>query len=144
MNTHKYSCSLILAVVFLVINCFASVSSAASVATPARQVAAKYTKDDMPLMVIRFAHSNVMYEKSLYDTIARALKIRPDARFDIISIARQSSDSDIQRQYDQIAARNSDKVMTTLHEMAVPDDRLAFGKTTENIKSSEVRIYIHD
>ena len=107
-------------------------------------IAAKYGKDDVPLIVLRFTHSNIIYEKTLYDYVSKALKVKPNTHFDVVSVAKESSDESIQEQYNQMAARNADKVMNSLHEIGIPDDRLAFGKKIEKIKYSEVRIYIHD
>lgn len=134
----------VFAIVFLVMNCFAESGYAASVEQNLVVTSPQnHTKHDLPLMVIRFNFANVMYEKSLYDTVERGLRAKPSARFEVVSVAKKSSDSDIQKRYDELAARNIDKVLTTFHEMGVPDERVSQGKSRENIKYNEVRIYIH-
>jgi len=131
----KFFIQSLLVIVFLCVNGFMDTSHAASNAVSPR--------GDLPLMVIRFNHSHIAYEKSLYDTIAEALKVAPNAKFEVVSVATQSSESDIQKQYDKIAQTNLARIKGTFKEMNFPLNRLSSSLIAEPIKYNEVRIYIH-
>ncbi len=98
---------------------------------------------ETPLMVIRFNQPDVPYEMPLYETMTKAFQVKPSAKFDVVSVSQKSAEQSIQERYDQAAAQNLDKVMTTFSQMGMPANRLNVSNTTESVKSSEVRIYIH-
>ena len=43
------------------------------------------TSVSKPLMIIRFNQRQVLYKQSLYQTLARALDVVPDAKFELVS-----------------------------------------------------------
>lgn len=96
-----------------------------------------------PLMVIRFNQPAVLYQKALYDTMVQAFKVKPSAKFDVVSVSRRGSTPEQQKQYDDIAAQNTGKVIATFQEMGMPLSRYTLSTTTEPVKYSEVRIYVH-
>jgi len=97
---------------------------------------------EVPLMVIRFNHQHVAYERALYDTMVKALQVRPAAKFDIVSVSKRSSDAVDQQRYNDIAAANTAKVMATFHEIGMPLSRLNVTTKNDAVPSSEVRIYV--
>ncbi|MEI7669976.1 MAG: hypothetical protein WCJ33_07830 [Pseudomonadota bacterium] len=124
-------------IIFLCLNCFADLSHASD-----EKTFISNKKEETPLMVIRFNQARIMFEKSLYETIARALEMKPNAKFEVVSVTRKASDSSIQKRYEELSARNLNKVVDTLHEINLPADRFTTRSTYEYIKYDEVRIYI--
>jgi hypothetical protein len=96
-----------------------------------------------PLMVIRFNQPVVLYQKALYDTMVQAFKVKPSAKFDVVSVARKGKNADQQKEFDDVAAQNTGKVIATFQEMGMPLTRYTLSTTTEPVKYSEVRIYVH-
>ncbi len=134
----KYIFRLILMVVLGYAFCLADASANAELRMPVNA-----PRNQTPLMVIRFNVVDPLYEQPLYDTVSKALQVKPSATFDIVSIAQKASDDSEQQRFNEVAARNSRKVMNTLHEMGMPENRLNFTTATEPVQSSEVRIFVH-
>lgn len=95
-----------------------------------------------PLMVIRFNEARVAYEWPLYETLTKALEVRPQAQFDVVSVAPRSTDLNKQMQDNDSSTADLAKVIATLKEIGMPDNRYKVSKIYDNVKSSEVRIYI--
>lgn len=117
--------------------------TSAGIAMADYQFAPKKSSGPAPLMVIRFEQPEVVYQKALYDTMSKALQIKPSAKFDIISVAVQSNDKRTQRYNNDVAAMDLGNVLATFNEMEVPADRYTTSNLTEAVKYPEVRIYVH-
>lgn len=102
----------------------------------------EYT-NERPLIVIRFNQPHVLYERALYNTISQALDAKANAVFDIISVAPKARSSSAQERNNQMAGQNSRKVLGTLQEMGLPQNRYSLTNTTDNVDASEVRIFVH-
>jgi hypothetical protein len=98
---------------------------------------------ETPLMVIRFNQTRVDYPTPLYNTIGAALKAKPSAVFDLVSIAPRAREEHNQSYYDHIAEQNTHKVLSTLHEIGLPANRISLTNAVDNVDASEVRIYVH-
>ena len=120
---------------------FRSAAPLASAAPgPARSVAIGARR---PLVVIRFDRPDVPYEQALYTAISRALERRPEAQFDLISVAPSKgtvADVALAQSRSRSSAK---KVMRTLTDMGLPANRVALSATTSGQASTnEVHIYV--
>jgi len=97
---------------------------------------------EKPLIVIRFNQRHVMYERSLYNTISRALQVKPSAVFDVVSVAPQAKDKASQQRNNAIATQNTRKVLATLHEMGLPESRISLSDASDQLDATEVRIFV--
>ncbi len=102
----------------------------------------EYT-NDAPLMVIRFNQPHVAYEQPLYKTLSRALEVKPTAVFDIVSVSAKARDPQAQKVNNEIATQNVHKVLNTLKEIGMPQSRINLSSASDNIASSEVRVFVH-
>jgi hypothetical protein len=98
---------------------------------------------ETPLMIIRFNQPSVGYPMPLYNTLSRALKVKPSAVFDVVSVAPHAKEAHSQSRYNKIAAQNTDKVIGTMHEIGLPDRRIQLSHVIDAVDASEVRIYVH-
>jgi len=114
----------------------------AVVPVPATADAAELAQET-PLMIIRFNQPTIDYPMPLYNTVSRALQVKPSAMFDVVSVAPHAKESHNQSYYNKMAAQNTDKVLSTLHEIGLPDSRIHVSKVIDSVASSEVRIYVH-
>ncbi len=96
-----------------------------------------------PLVVIRFDRADVEFEQSLYSAMTRALESRPNARFDVVSVAPSSGNAAEMRRSQTQSRRNAEAVMAAIADMGLPANRLSISSTTSaNIGSSEVHVYV--
>jgi hypothetical protein len=115
-------------------------------AQPSRAAAPDTASDfahETPLIIIRFNQAHVDYPTPLYNTISEALKARPSAVFDIISVAPRAREAHNQPYYNRMAAQNTHKVLTTLHQIGVPATRISLIDAVDSVSASEVRIFVH-
>ncbi len=97
---------------------------------------------EKPLMVIRFNEQYVPYEWPLYETLSKALEVRPQAQFDVVSVAPRSNDLNQQLRDNDSSTTDLTRVLATLKEVGMPENRYKVSKIYDDVKSSEVRIYI--
>lgn len=96
-----------------------------------------------PLVVIRFDRADVEFEQSLYSAMTRALESRPNAQFDVVSVAPSSGNAAEMRRSQTQSRRNAEAVMAAIADMGLPANRLSISSTTSaNIGSSEVHVYV--
>lgn len=97
---------------------------------------AAYILGEKPLVLIRFNQRTVMYERPLYIAVSRALQTKPTARFDIVSVVPQNS------LYVNRAPANLNRVVATLVEMGVPQNRLNIRRQLNApVETDEVHIF---
>ena len=118
-------------------------SAAAFPACAADSAAGMDVQQETPLMVIRFNAQHVPYAMPLYNTISRALQVKPNAVFDIVSVAPRARTADKQPYFNTLAAQDSHRVLNTLHEIGLPADRISLVDAIDDVSACEVRIFVH-
>jgi len=114
---------------------------AAGVATPA--AAAGLPAGQQPLVVIRFDRPNVQYQQPLYNAISTALERRPQATFDLVTVAATGVTGAEAALNVSRAKQNADYVVRALSDMGLPADRLRLSSTSSaDVATNEVRIYV--
>ena len=93
-------------------------------------------------MVIRFNQPHIAYQDGLYLALSKALEVKPQAKFTIISVAPISSDASKQKEYSEKATKNSDNVIKVIKSMGMPENRITQTSTTEKLDFSEVRVFV--
>lgn len=96
-----------------------------------------------PLVIIRFDRADVPYQQALYNAVSRALERRPDARFDLVSVAvAQGSPTQSALAVNQ-SRRNAERVLRSLSDMGLPAARVTVSsQTSPQIAANEVHIYV--
>ncbi len=118
---------------------FAPVGSQGYTSAPAGGIAAV----GRPLVVIRFDRQDVEYEQPLYSALTRALENRPDARFDVVSVAPAGGNASDMRRSQTQSRHNAEAVMASIADMGLPASRLSISSTTSgDVSSNEVRVYM--
>jgi hypothetical protein len=96
-----------------------------------------------PLVVIRFDRNKVPYQQALYNAISRVLERRPNAVFDLVSVAPTTGGQARVALNSNKARRHAEAVLRSLIEMGLPPARVAVSATTlASAHSNEVRIYL--
>lgn len=100
-------------------------------------------KGEKPLMVIRFNQPEVAYEWPMYETLTKALESKPQARFDVVSVAPRMTDPVKQKESNTIANDDVEKVLSTLKEIGMPETRYDVTKVYDDVATSEVRVFVY-
>ncbi len=101
------------------------------------------TTGKRPLVVIRFDRNNVPYQQALYNAISRVLERRPNAVFDLVSVAPTTGGQARVALNSNKARRHAETVLRSLIEMGLPPARVAVSATTlASAHTNEVHIYL--
>jgi hypothetical protein len=95
------------------------------------------------LVVIQFDTTDVAYEQALYTALAGALERKPDARFDIVSIAPGAGAVTDKALSAQNTRRYADQVRRSMSNMGLPGDRMSMSTMTSQSKLiPEVQVFV--
>lgn len=90
-----------------------------------------------PLVVIRFNQPRVYYDQPLYNALSRAAQSKADVKFNVIHYYP------VQPRLHQLADANFRRVMGSIRQMGVPDNRLNLRQEpAPDLNYSEVHIYV--
>ncbi len=101
------------------------------------------TSGKRPLVVIRFDRDDVAYREQLYAALSQALERKPEATFDVVSVA-PSSGSSAQLQLSQNKARQSaQNVVRSMADMGMPAGRIRLSSlTSDEVSGNEVHVFV--
>ena len=107
------------------------------------RVGVRLAGNTAPLVVIRFDRADVEYEQPLYTALSRTLERRPDARFDVVSVAPSSGNASDLRRSQNASRRNAEAVMSAITDMGLPANRITLSSTTSaDVVANEVHIFV--
>lgn len=96
-----------------------------------------------PLVIIRFNQPRVYFDQQLYSAIEKAVAIKPDVTFDVVSYAPTSSDANNNKQWQALAGRNTRSVIAAMTQMGVPMDRIhVVGQSQPGLRYDETQIFV--
>jgi len=97
-----------------------------------------------PLMVIRSDSPDVAFETPLSETVEQVLQLRPEARFDLVTVRPGRGSPEERRQAETLTQQQAQRVLEYLSaDMGLAPDRLSLSATTNlNSNIGEVRIYL--
>jgi len=101
------------------------------------------TSSRRPLVVIRFDRDKVPYQQALYNAVGKVLERRPNAAFDLVSVAPTSGGPARVALNSTKSRRHAEDVLRSLIEMGLPPARVAIsGKTSSSATTNEVHLYL--
>jgi hypothetical protein len=96
-----------------------------------------------PLVVIKFDHSDVNYQQTLYAALGQALQDRPGADFRVVAVSPTRGTAAAVQLAQTAARRNAEAVVRSMTDMGVPASRLDVASVTDpNAASNEVRVFV--
>ena len=96
-----------------------------------------------PLVIIRFDRANVPFQQALYNAVSRVLERRPEAGFDLVSVAPANGGPARVALNSNKARRHAEGVLRSLIEMGLPPGRVAVSaKTSDTARINEVHLYL--
>lgn len=98
---------------------------------------------DKPVMVIRFNQPRVNYEMQLYSILQKALDIKPEAKFEVVSLIPSIGSEAIDYENKVVASENGKQFLKTVDDIGLPRERidLNYQGSTE-VSSNELRVFI--
>ncbi len=118
--------------------------AALSTLTLAMEAHAYTVQQDKPLVIIRFNQRTVYYSKALYTAVSRAVEIKPDVRFSLISMVPATGDRRYDEQAAELAGMHAREVLREITTMGVPPDRIevrAEKSSAINFDEVHLRVY---
>lgn len=98
---------------------------------------------EIPLVVIRFNQRKVFYERPLYNAVSKAVAIKPNVVFDVVSFVPQGTSDDSQDKLDQMAASQQSAVIGTLRSMGIPARQIRTSRDiAPDTQFHEIYIYV--
>ncbi len=97
-----------------------------------------------PLMVIRSDSPDVDFETPLVSTVEQVLKLRPEARFDLVTVRPGRGTPEERSRAETLTRQQAERVLQYLaSDLGLEPERLSLSATT-NLSSNigEVRIYL--
>lgn len=120
----------------------ASVGGSASASIPAVPSSSALA-GPKPLAKIKFNKPEVDYEEPVYLAVNEALKRYPDARFDLVAVTPTQGNAAQVAIESTKARRNAEKVLRTLAQMGLPQDRIDLSYTkSAQAPTNEVHLFV--
>lgn len=96
-----------------------------------------------PLVTIRFNQPHVYFDQQLYGAVAKAVAIKPDVMFDIVSLAPVTGNTATDKQWQAVASHNTRAVIAVMNNIGVPTDRMnVTGQSQSGIRYDETQIFV--
>ena len=106
----------------------------------AAQSAAEASK---PLVIIRFNQGRVYYDKQLFAAVSKAVAIKPEVIFNIISYAPVTGDPETDAKWQATASRDTQAVIASMQNMGIPMSRIQVtGQQDPSLKYDETHIFV--
>lgn len=96
------------------------------------------------LVIVRFNQPRVYFDQQLYSAISKAVAIKPEVMFEVVSYAPSTGNPTADLKWQAIAGRNTKTVITSMNSMGVPMDRITVtGESQAGLKYDETHVLVH-
>ncbi len=97
-----------------------------------------------PLMVIRSDRPDVAFETPLSQTVEQVLRLRPEARFDLVAVRPGRGSPDERSRAETLTQQQAERVLNYLAgDLGLAPERLSLSATTNlSANIGEVRVYL--
>ena len=98
---------------------------------------------NQPLVTIRFNQPRVYFDQQLYSAISKAVAVKPEVMFDVVSIAPSVGNVATDQQWQAVASGNTRAVIASMNKMGVPMSRInVVGQTEAGLHYDETRVFV--
>lgn len=96
-----------------------------------------------PLITVRFNKPNVYYEQPLANAVNKALAIKPDADFDVVSNAPSTGDADLDKRWQATAGHNTRAIVKAITNLGVSVDHIhVTGQFQTGLRYDETQVFV--
>lgn len=97
-----------------------------------------------PLVTIRFNQPRVYFDQQLYSAVSKAVAVKPDVTFDLVSLAPATGNAQTDKQWQAVAGHNTRAVIAVMNNIGVPADRIIVtGRSQSGLRYDETQVFIH-
>lgn len=95
------------------------------------------------LVVVRFNQPQVYYDQQLYSAISKAVAIKPDLLFEVVSYAPATGNPTTDQQWQALAGSHTRGVIDTMVGMGVPMARITVtGQSRSGLRYDETHVFV--
>ena len=96
------------------------------------------------LVVVRFNQPRVYFDQQLYSAISKAVAIKPEVTFEVVSYAPATGNAQADQRWQSIAGRNTKAVIAAMTNMGVPMERISVtGESQAGLRYDETHVFVH-
>ncbi len=96
-----------------------------------------------PLVTIRFNQPRVYFDQQLYSAISKAVAIKPEVMFDVVSLAPATGNAETDKQWQAVAGHNTRAVIAVMNNIGVPPERITVtGKTQQGLRYDQTELFV--
>ena len=100
-------------------------------------------QSNVPLVVIRFNQDRVMFERQLYNAIAKAVEIKPTVVMDVVSFLPETGNDRLNEKLHAKASGETARVVNSLVSMGIPKERMHVSQEAgAGLQYHEVHVYV--
>lgn len=97
----------------------------------------------VPLVVIRYNQPKVFYQRQLYNAIAKAVAIKPDVTFEVVSFVPSTGQSAQDESFARRAQNQTATLLKDMTGMGIPPQRVRVSKeAVQDARQHEIYIYV--
>lgn len=97
----------------------------------------------VPLVVIRYNQPKVFYQRQLYNAIAKAVAIKPDVTFEVVSFVPSSAGGSPNEAVTRRAQSQTSALIKDMTGMGIPPQRIRVSKeAVQDARQHEIYIYV--
>lgn len=97
----------------------------------------------VPLVVIRYNQPKVFYQRQLYNAVARAVAIKSDVTFEVVSFVPQTGDSSRDDILQSKARQQTSMLLRDMNGMGIPPQRIRMSReAVSDATQHEIYIYV--
>lgn len=101
------------------------------------------TAADQPLVIIRFNQDKVVYKRSLYRALTKALDANPEMVFDVVAFSPTAGDPASSAQLMESGHARAAEVINNMRLMGLPDARISLSQqASPQVDTQEVHIFV--
>jgi hypothetical protein len=102
-------------------------------------LASAHAQNDVPLLVLRYNQPRIYYDKQLYTAVSKAVAIKPEVRFSIVSFVPDQGGEAMQ----QAATAQTNALIASLQKMGIPASRISVSSEKVNdAPYHEIYLYV--
>ena len=96
-----------------------------------------------PLVIIRFNQARIYFDKQLFTAISKALAIKPELTFSVVSYAPVTGDAQSDAKWQALASRDTQSVLVSMQNMGIPLSRIQVsGQQDSALKYDETHVFV--
>jgi hypothetical protein len=100
-------------------------------------------QSDVPLMIVRYNQPRIYYDKQLYNVAQKAINIKPEVIFSVVSFVPKAGEYGDQDTIDEAAEKQTAIFVAKLKQMGIPLKQINISKEyAPDARHHEIYLYV--